>query len=65
LYALPDFLADGYPEPEMIEVVMKHVYHEIAIPILIALLISALELPRLFQFFGILHDLVDIQIFSP
>ena len=49
----------------MVEVGMKHVDHKIAIPILIALLISALELPRLFQFFGILHDLVDIQIFSP
>ena len=44
---------------------MEDVYHKVAIPILTALLIGALEFPTLFQFFWILHDLVDIQIFSP
>ena len=44
---------------------MEDVYHKVAIPILTALLIGALEFPTLFQFFRILHDLVDIQIFSP
>ena len=44
---------------------VKHVYHKVAIPILTALLIGALVLPTLSQFFRILHDLVDIQIFSP
>ena len=44
---------------------VEHVYHKIAIPILTALLVGALELRTLFQFFWILHDLVDIQIFSP
>ena len=65
MYAFPDFFADGYPESEMIAAVMEHVYHEIAVPILTAFLISALELPSLFEFFGVMHDLVDIQIFSP
>ena len=45
--------------------VAEDVYHKIAIPILTASLIGALEFPTLFQFFRILHDLVDIQIFSP
>ena len=44
---------------------MAYVYHKVAIPILTALLIGALEFPTLFQFFWILHNLVDIQIFSP
>ena len=44
---------------------VKHVYHKVSIPILTALLIGALKFPTLFQFFWILHDLVDIQIFSP
>ena len=44
---------------------VEYVYHKIAIPILTAVLIGALEFPTLFQFFWILHDLVDIQIFSP
>ena len=44
---------------------VEYVYHKIAIPILTAALIGALEFPTLFQFFWILHDLVDIQIFSP
>ena len=44
---------------------VEHVYHKVAIPILTALLIGTLEFPTLFQFFRILHNLVDIQIFSP
>ena len=44
---------------------VEDVYHKVAIPILTALLISTLEFPTLFQSFRILHDLVDIQIFSP
>lgn len=44
---------------------VEHIYHEVAIPILTALLIGVLEFPTLFQFLRILHDLVDIQIFSP
>lgn len=42
-----------------------HVYHKVAVPILTAVPIGALEFPTFFQFFRILHDLVDIQIFSP
>ena len=45
--------------------VVEDVYHKVAIPILTALLIGTLEFPTLFQFFRILHDLVDIQVFSP
>ena len=44
---------------------VEHVHHKVAIPILAALLIGALEFPTLFQFFRILHNLVDIQILSP
>ena len=44
---------------------VEDVYNKVAIPILTALLISPLKFPTLFQFFWILHDLVDIQIFSP
>ena len=65
LDALSDFFTGGYPQPEVIETGVEYVYHEVAIPILIALLISTLEFPTFFQFFGILHDLVDIQILSP
>ena len=45
--------------------VAEDVYHKIAVPILIALLIGTLEFPTFFEFFRIVHDLVDIQIFSP
>ena len=45
--------------------VVEDVYHKVAIPILTAFLIGTLEFPTLFEFFRILHDLVDIQIFSP
>ena len=45
--------------------VAEDVYHKVAIPILTALLIGTLEFPTLFQFFRILHGLVDIQVFSP
>ncbi len=44
---------------------VEDVYNKVAIPILTALLISTLKFPTFFQFFRILHDLVDIQIFSP
>ena len=44
---------------------VEDVYDKVAIPILTALLISTLKFPTLFQFLRILHDLVDIQIFSP
>ena len=44
---------------------VENVYHEVSIPILTTLPIGTLELPRLFQFFRIVHDLVDIQVLSP